>query len=158
MERPLYRGFRQPKRWPNTLRTCRPSSWFGSWYKIQKANKFEQPVELLDIYPTLIDASFDEAYDKLDGESLVSYMKNQKKERLAPAISQNYYAVDKQGYSIRTQRWRYTEWMEGQAGLELYDHDNDPEEKVNLAKKPEYASVIKELRKELRKHSQLSIK
>lgn len=124
----------------------------------QKANKFEQPVELLDIYPTLIDASFDEAYDKLDGESLVSYMKNPKKERLAPAISQNYYTVDKQGYSIRSQRWRYTEWMEGDAGLELYDHNNDPEEKVNLAQKPEYASVIKELSKELRKHSQMSIK
>ena len=30
------------------------------------------------------------------------------------------------GYSLRTPRWRYTEWDEGQQGRELYDHDADP--------------------------------
>jgi uncharacterized sulfatase len=37
------------------------------------------------------------------------------------------------GRSVRTERWRYTEWDQGRAGAELYDHDNDPREMKNLA-------------------------
>ena len=38
------------------------------------------------------------------------------------------------GYSIRTERWRYTEWgANGEHGRELYDHANDPRETKNLA-------------------------
>jgi len=37
------------------------------------------------------------------------------------------------GYSLRTARWRYTEWDQGDQGRELYDHDADPRELVNLA-------------------------
>src|SRR5438132_138338 len=33
------------------------------------------------------------------------------------------------GYSVRTERWRYTEWDNGKKGTELYDHDNDPKHK-----------------------------
>ena len=37
------------------------------------------------------------------------------------------------GCSIRDCRWRYTEWAEGEAGVELYDHHADPMEFHNLA-------------------------
>jgi uncharacterized sulfatase len=40
------------------------------------------------------------------------------------------------GRSIRTDRWRYTEWDEGRAGTELYDHHVDPNEFQNLAVTP----------------------
>ena len=43
------------------------------------------------------------------------------------------------GYSVRTERWRYTEWDGGAAGAELYDQDADPHEYQNLAKDPKYA-------------------
>ena len=36
------------------------------------------------------------------------------------------------GCSIRDHRWRYTEWAEGEAGVELYDHHADPMEFHNL--------------------------
>ena len=54
------------------------------------------------------------------------------------------------GYSLRTPRWRYTEWDEGNQGRELYDHDGDPKELTNLADKPEHAVTIAELSQQLR--------
>ncbi|MFV1969345.1 MAG: iduronate-2-sulfatase, partial [Pirellulaceae bacterium] len=37
------------------------------------------------------------------------------------------------GFTLRTPRWRYTEWDQGRQGRELYDHENDPLEQNNLA-------------------------
>lgn len=55
------------------------------------------------------------------------------------------------GWSVRTERWRYIEWDKGNKGIELYDHDNDPEELTNLAGKPGYIEIEKELAQLLRK-------
>ena len=54
------------------------------------------------------------------------------------------------GYSLRTPRWRYTEWDEGKQGRELYDHDADPKELTNLAERSEHAKTIEELSAKLR--------
>jgi uncharacterized sulfatase len=50
------------------------------------------------------------------------------------------------GRSVRTARWRCTEWDEGRNGIELYDHAADPREFTNLAGDPRHAAVLKELR------------
>jgi hypothetical protein len=49
------------------------------------------------------------------------------------------------GFSLRTDRWRYIEWSDG--GLELYDHQNDPEEWYNLVGRDANAGVSAELKK-----------
>jgi iduronate 2-sulfatase len=54
------------------------------------------------------------------------------------------------GYSLRTPRWRYTEWDEGREGRELYDHDADPRELTNLAALPAHAAVVEDLSQQLR--------
>jgi uncharacterized sulfatase len=55
------------------------------------------------------------------------------------------------GYSLRTGRWRYTEWDGGKKGLELYDHQTDPQEFTNLAERAEHAATVKELAAQLHK-------
>jgi arylsulfatase A-like enzyme len=49
------------------------------------------------------------------------------------------------GYSLRTDRYRYTEWDGGKQGVELYDHQADPHEYTNLAKDPKHADTVKQL-------------
>jgi uncharacterized sulfatase len=51
------------------------------------------------------------------------------------------------GYSVRTERWRYTEWDGGTEGLELYDEQNDPGELRNLADDAANKDVISELKR-----------
>ena len=51
------------------------------------------------------------------------------------------------GYSVRTERYRYTEWAGGSRGAELYDHQSDPQEMKNLAADPAQAQVIAGLKK-----------
>ena len=50
------------------------------------------------------------------------------------------------GRSLRTDRWRYTEWDDGKRGVELYDHEEDPHELTNLANDPKHAGTIAELK------------
>jgi hypothetical protein len=50
------------------------------------------------------------------------------------------------GRSVRTKRWRYTEWgPDGEAGIELYDHDQDQGEYHNLANQPGHAATRKRM-------------
>lgn len=112
-----------------------------------------KPVELIDLYPTLVDYAGFKVAEDLDGLSLQPLLRNPNAKWKSAAITQVHHAQTAQGYSIRTKRWRYTEWNKGEAGTELYDHDNDPEEVTNLAKNPEYAETIKSLSSQLRSYS-----
>jgi len=49
--------------------------------------------------------------------------------------------------------WRYTEWDNGQAGKELYNHQSDPDEITNLAKRPEYTELMAKFSKQLQEYS-----
>jgi iduronate 2-sulfatase len=60
------------------------------------------------------------------------------------------------GYSIRTPRWRYTEWDAGKEGHELYDHDTDPKEQTNCADKAEHAATVAELSAKIREAAKAS--
>jgi arylsulfatase A-like enzyme len=58
---------------------------------------------------------------------------------------------DPDGASLRTERFRYTEWgKDGVNGRELYDHKSDPEELHNLAGDLASAAIIAELAPRLR--------
>ena len=58
------------------------------------------------------------------------------------------------GYSIRTERYRYVAWMNWQTkeyvAHELYDHQTDPQENINIASLPDNHEIVKQLEARLR--------
>ncbi len=116
--------------------------------------------ELIDVYPTLAELCGLKVPEELRGKSLAPQLtdaaaptkgfaltqvrrggggmgKGKNKEKAAMAAFP--------GYSVRTDRYRYTEWDGGAKGIELYDHQTDPQEFTNLAKDPAHAATVKEL-------------
>ena len=105
-------------------------------------------VEHLDIYPTLADLAGLTPPGDLQGKSLCPLINNPAAEWSHPAFTQ-VQRKQGPGYSIRTERWRYTEWNLGADGVELYDHENDPQELKNLAQDSKYADVCAQLKAQL---------
>jgi iduronate 2-sulfatase len=110
----------------------------------------QRTVELLDIYPTLADFAGLPAPGYIEGASLRPLLESPSAAWDRPAFSQ----VERNGFpghSVRTERWRYTEWGYGEKGAELYDHSNDPGEHRNLFQSPEHAAVVAEMKALLKK-------
>ena len=110
-------------------------------------------VEFVDLYPTLADLAQLTPPAELDGKSLRPLLDDPARQWDSSAITQILRPADDRlpamvmGRSIRTERWRYTEWNAGANGLELYDHEKDPREIQSLAIKPNHETslVIREL-------------
>jgi uncharacterized sulfatase len=115
-------------------------------------------VEFVDIYPTLASVAGTHKPKDLAGRDLQPLLENPIAAWDGFAVTQILRPADKRlpkpvmGCSIRTERWRYTEWADGKQGVELYDHRTDPLEFHNLAINPDTAakSVIQRLRPLLR--------
>jgi iduronate 2-sulfatase len=101
-------------------------------------------VELLDMYPTLADLAGLKAPSGIQGASLRPLLDDPATKWNRPAFTQTQRGKKNGewvfGRSVRNDRWRYTEWDGGNAGVELYDHDADPHEYTNLAADPKYAA------------------
>jgi len=111
------------------------------------------PVGLIDLYPTLAELCGVDTPDNLQGQSLAPMLADPNAKGRGWTISQVSRRGKKRvsGFTIRTPRWRYTEWDEAKQGRELYDHDNDPLEQTNLANDSQQADRVVELSATLRK-------
>ncbi len=113
----------------------------------------QEIVEFVDLYPTVAELCQLETPDEIEGKSIVALLEDPKRNWHGEAFTQVLRPGDGlpvMGASIRTDRWRYTEWNEGQQGIELYDHAQDPGEFTNLANDSAYESVVRSLRAKLR--------
>jgi arylsulfatase A-like enzyme len=111
-------------------------------------------VELVDLYPTLAELCGLALPAHLEGTSFAPLLEKSDRPWKTAAFSQ-YLRRGKARYmgrSIRTDRWRYTEWT-GQknesGGSELYDEQNDPAENTNVAGDPKHAEIVAQLAKQL---------
>lgn len=126
----------------------------------------KSPSEFVDIFPTLCDLSGIPVPAHLQGKSLVPLMKNPDASVKTFSVSQyprsgqtaenerlGYAGTNVMGYSIRTNRYRYTIWMKNGyrstdpftaallVGSELYDYEKDPLEKVNFTGSTSYKKI-----------------
>ncbi|MEC9004971.1 MAG: sulfatase [Planctomycetota bacterium] len=103
----------------------------------------EAMVELIDIYPTVVNLAGLTAPGHLQGVSLrplLGHPERSGKKKYAYSVVSRGQQL---GYALRTQRWRYGKWPDGE---ELYNLTNDPQEKRNLAGKSHVAEQLKKLR------------
>lgn len=121
---------------------------------IGTAKVCHRTVEHLDIYPTLAElCELHTVPFELDGTSLAPLLRNANAAWNKPAISEvtrppapNPKTI---GYSLRTERYRYTVWQGADTGEELYDYAADPHETSNIAHRPEMQETRDSLRIQL---------
>jgi arylsulfatase A-like enzyme len=100
-----------------------PSAWHGEW---SRGTACRRAVSSLDIYPTLLELCGIEQSGRQEGTSLVPLLENPEQENHPPAL-----VTWKQGnHAVRSDRHRYIRYADGDE--ELYDHREDPLERVNL--------------------------
>ncbi|MEM8550436.1 MAG: sulfatase/phosphatase domain-containing protein, partial [Verrucomicrobiota bacterium] len=108
-------------------------------------------VEYVDVFPTLCELAGVELPEYLEGNSVVPLMDDPERPWKTAAFSQyprGYPRADFEGYTIRTDRYRYVQWRQPDGTFmshELYDHEKDPYESVNVINEPEYAETVVEL-------------
>ena len=125
-----------------------PFIWAGPG--IAAGARSSRPVELLDIYPTLLELCGLVPATPLEGHSLVPLLRDAYAPRPWPAITTH----NRGSHSVRTERWRYIRYADGSE--ELYDHQTDPREWTNLlhgaSVSPELLAVKRELAAWLPRH------
>ena len=122
-----------------------------------KGMNTDRLVEFVDIYPTLCDLAALDIPSDLEGTTMKPLLKNPDLP-WKPAVFSQFLrkgiwiapdGIEYMGYSVRTDRYRYTEWINWEtkqlAAKELYDHQNDPQENENIAGIPENASIEKSM-------------
>lgn len=133
---------------------------------VEKNQKSSHPVNLIDLFPTIFDLVDVPAPSQVEGKSLKPLLDNNSKTTVEMdfAISQFPRHGKRMGYSIRTDRFRYTEWHNnGYKGnkpysknnveaSELYDYEKDPLETRNLINDPGYKDIVKQHQQKLEGH------
>ncbi|KAK2150807.1 hypothetical protein LSH36_387g01058 [Paralvinella palmiformis] len=143
-------------------------------------------VELVDLYPTLAEASGLDAVLPCpeisanctlctEGASLIPLIERPSADIKDAAFSQHKRNNLRMGYSIRTDRYRYTEWIQiartwssyerwdfhnnwdNLLGAELYDHGTDPLETINLAHHRDHGNIRDALSRRLHRHFRSTI-
>lgn len=105
------------------------------------------PVEFTDIAPTLCDLAGLRIPAYFEGKSLIPLMQDPSASVREASLSQ-YPRNGKMGYSLRTERFRYTRWVAEDGNTyarELYDYQLDSLETANVVFDPAHEELVKHL-------------
>lgn len=107
-------------------------------------------IEYVDLYPTIVDLCGLPAMEKCQGKSFVPILKKPE-----TTTKDAVFCRWQKGESIRTLKYAYSEWRSPETGevtsSMLYDLEKDPNENVNVANLPKYASIVKDLSSQIKK-------
>lgn len=113
-----------------------------------KGLRLSQLVEYVDIYPTLVELAGFVPANYLEGNSFVPLLNNPQREWKTAAFSQYPRGRIFEGYTLRTENFRYVEWRmnknDSLMSVELYDHRIDPLETKNFAFDKTYHTIVNE--------------
>jgi arylsulfatase A-like enzyme len=109
--------------------------------------------ELVDLYPTLADLCGLKPPAYLDGRSQRPALDDPSRSVKDAAYTQILRGAGVDGFSVRTDRWRYTLWNDGRDGEQLFDMQSDPGETHNLAGDPAHAETVTKLKQLLRRYA-----
>ncbi len=118
---------------------------------IEPGSVCQQPVALIDVYPSLVDLAGFDIPEYLQGTSIKPQLRGSKAER-PPVIS----SYGEGNTAIRTSRWRYIRYEDGSE--ELYDHRLDPDEWTNLAGDPQHTTTKERLAEMIPKNQRPGLK
>lgn len=111
-------------------------------------------VEYVDIYPSLCELAGLEIPGHLQGKSFVPLIGDPDRQWKKGAISvwplnRNNPEKLVMGYSLKTAKYRYTEWIQESTGellaRDLFDHQADPDENISISNNPEKEEIVNEL-------------
>lgn len=111
-----------------------------------------QLVEFVDIYPTLAELVGLPSPASVEGTSFVPLLGAPQREWKSASFSQYPRGKKVMGYSVRNERWRYTEWRQNGNVIarELYDHATSDIAPRNLIDEPTLADTVRQLAAQLR--------
>jgi len=118
---------------------------------VAKGKICNKPVELLDIYPTLLELTGLKADPTHEGQSMVALLKNPEADW--PHFARTSFGPGNVG--IRSERYRYIHYNDGTE--EFYDHTDDPHEWVNQIANADYTDAIANHRAQLPKKYHASL-
>jgi arylsulfatase A-like enzyme len=116
-----------------------------------KGRKSRSLVELVDVYPTLIEAAGLPAYPTLEGQSFLPLLDDARLETKQFALSQ-FPRGKVMGYSLRTDSRRLTQWRKPDGSVvatELYDYDESSIERRNVAELSQNRRIVESLNRQL---------
>lgn len=114
--------------------------------KTVRGRTCDDPVSLLDLYPTLIEVCRLPARADLAGQSLTPLLANPELKTGRAVVT----TFDPSNHALSTRDWRYLRYHDG--AEELYDMRTDPREWHNLAKVPAHEATLTQLRQQLDQH------
>lgn len=107
-----------------------------------KPAKCDRPVNLISLFPTVLELSGLPARAENDGPSLLPLLKDPNGAWSHPSIT---YLDQPGSFGLSADRWRYIHYANGEE--ELYDIENDPYEWTNLVHSEDHADRLSDLRK-----------
>lgn len=117
---------------------------------LPKGQTTDALVEFVDIYPSLCELSDLPTPTHVEGDSFVPLMNKPNQPWKKAAFSQYPRGNNRMGYTMKTDQYRYTEWVTRDdkrdiLARELYDHAKDPAENISVVDDPAYQTIVPKL-------------
>ncbi|MDB4304438.1 sulfatase [Akkermansiaceae bacterium] len=126
----------------------------------EKGKRSKVLVEMVDVFPTLAKLTGGEVPPACDGKNLEPILKNPA-EKFRPFALSRYPRGSTIGYSMRTDRWRYTEWIQSDSKKivyrELFDHAETQMAPLNVAGDETRAELVSKLSKMLNSAKRIEV-